>query len=112
MLDTMRFEPAVIHATLGETLRFDVRNAGQVMHEFVIGTPTENAAHAQLMKQFPDMEHDAPYMAHVPPRSSRTITWHFNRAGQFEFACLIAGHFDAGMVGAIRVRPPSLNRSS
>jgi uncharacterized cupredoxin-like copper-binding protein len=33
------------------------------------------------------------------------MLWHFNRAGEFEFACLIAGHFQAGMVGRITVLP-------
>ncbi|MFS8086585.1 MAG: plastocyanin, partial [Acidobacteriota bacterium] len=26
-----------------------------------------------------------------------------NRPGEFDFACLIAGHFQAGMVGKVRV---------
>ena len=29
------------------------------------------------------------------------MVWRFNRAGTFKFACLIAGHFEAGMVGTI-----------
>ncbi|TSE28345.1 hypothetical protein Tther_02140 [Tepidimonas thermarum] len=37
------------------------------MHEIVIGTPEELAAHAELMKKHPGMEHDEPHMAHVPP---------------------------------------------
>jgi uncharacterized cupredoxin-like copper-binding protein len=103
MLDTMRFEPARIDVRLGETLRFVVRNSGQVLHEFVIGTRAENEAHAALMQKFPGMEHDEPYMAHVPPGKSGQIVWTFNRAGEFEFACLIAGHYQAGMVGRILV---------
>ena len=31
------------------------------------------------------------------------IVWTFNRAGEFDFACLIAGHFQAGMVGKVMV---------
>jgi uncharacterized cupredoxin-like copper-binding protein len=74
-----------------------------VMHEFVIGTKAENAKHAELMVKFPNMEHDEPWMAHVPPGKTGEIVWHFNRAGEFEFACLIAGHYQAGMVGTIKV---------
>jgi uncharacterized cupredoxin-like copper-binding protein len=87
----------------GETVRFMVHNHGQVMHEFVIGTEQENRQHAELMKKFPNMEHDEPYMAHVPPGKNASIVWQFNRPGQFEFACLIAGHYDAGMKGNIEV---------
>ncbi|HMM85723.1 cupredoxin family protein [Azohydromonas sp.] len=105
MLDSMRFDPDRIDVRLGETVRFVHRNAGKVMHEFVIGTREENAKHAELMKKFPDMEHDEPYMAHVPPGKTGEIVWTFNRAGRFEFACLIAGHYEAGMVGTINVNP-------
>jgi uncharacterized cupredoxin-like copper-binding protein len=103
MLDTMRFTPERIDAKLGETIRFRARNSGKVLHEFVIGTKKENAEHYELMKKFPKMEHDEPYMAHVPPGRTQQIVWTFNRPGEFEFACLIAGHYEAGMVGKIVV---------
>ena len=103
MSDTMRFTPDRISVKLGETLRFVVRNNGKQMHEFVIGTQAENAKHAELMLKFPNMEHDEPYMAHVPPGKTGQIVWTFNRAGEFEFACLIAGHYQAGMVGTVYV---------
>ena len=45
------------------------------------------------------MEHDEPYMAHVAPGKTGEIVWSFNRAGEFDFACLIPGHYQAGMVG-------------
>ena len=103
MSDTMRFTPERISVKLGETVRFVARNDGKQMHEFVIGTKAENAKHAELMLKFPNMEHDEPYMAHVPPGKTGQIVWTFNRAGTFEFACLIAGHYQAGMVGTITV---------
>ena len=103
MSDTMRFTPDRITVKLGETVRFVARNNGKVMHEFVIGNKAENEKHAALMMKFPNMEHDEPYMAHVPPGKTGQIVWTFNRAGQFEFACLIAGHYQAGMVGTITV---------
>ncbi|MCW5636692.1 MAG: cupredoxin family protein [Rubrivivax sp.] len=105
MLDHMRFEPDRIDVRLGETIRFVHRNTGKVMHEFVIGTRKELEEHAALMLKHPNMEHDEPYMAHVAPGKTAEMIWTFNRAGTFEFACLIAGHFQAGMVGRIDVRP-------
>jgi uncharacterized cupredoxin-like copper-binding protein len=113
MLDTMRFDPARIDVKLGETLRFRATNTGTVMHEFVIGTKQENEAHAALMVKFPTMEHDEPYMAHVAPGKTGEIVWTFNRAGEFEFACLIAGHYQSGMVGVLEVAaPPKLQPRS
>jgi uncharacterized cupredoxin-like copper-binding protein len=105
MADHMRFTPERIDAKLGETIRFAVRNNGKLMHEFVIGTEAENAKHAELMVKFPNIEHDEPWMAHVPPGKTGELVWTFNRAGEFEFACLIAGHYQAGMVGKITVTP-------
>jgi uncharacterized cupredoxin-like copper-binding protein len=104
MHDSMRFSPERIEAKLGETIRLTAINRGQVMHEFVIGTEAENAKHHALMKRFPNMEHDEPWMAHVAPGKRGEIVWTFNRPGEFEFACLIAGHYDAGMKGRIIVK--------
>ncbi len=104
MSDDMRFAPSHIDVKLGETLRLRAENQGKVMHEIVIGTRAELEAHAEMMKKHPNMEHDEPYMAHVSPGQGGDIVWTFNRAGDFEFACLLPGHFEAGMRGTIRVR--------
>lgn len=104
MSDDMRFAPNHIDVKLGETLRLRAENQGKVMHEIVIGTRAELEAHAEMMKKHPDMEHDEPYMAHVAPGQRGEIVWTFNREGDFEFACLLPGHFEAGMRGTIRVR--------
>mgnify|MGYP006198299545 FL=1 len=103
MSDSMRFEPSSMQFKEGETVKFVVKNEGKLMHEFVLGTKDKNLEHADLMKKFPNMEHDEPYMAHVAPGKTTEMVWTFNRSGEFEFACLIAGHFDAGMRGPLRV---------
>ena len=105
MTDAMRFEPSRITVREGETVRLRAINRGRVLHEIVLGTPQELQAHAELMKKHPGMEHDAPDMAHVVAGRRGDIVWNFNRAGTFDFACLIPGHFDAGMVGQIVVTP-------
>jgi uncharacterized cupredoxin-like copper-binding protein len=103
MLDTMRFVPDQLTIKQDEVVRLRVKNSGKVMHELVIGTKQELDTHAELMKKNPNMEHDEPYMAHVSPGKSADIIWNFNRAGQFDFACLLPGHYSAGMVGKINV---------
>lgn len=109
MNDQMRFEPEHLEVEEGETLRLVVHNDGQLLHEFVLGDPDTLAEHAELMKQFPDMEHAEPYMAHVAPGESETLVWTFNRAGRFEFACLLPGHFEAGMKGTLEVSSVQIN---
>jgi uncharacterized cupredoxin-like copper-binding protein len=105
MSDTMRFTPDNFSVKAGDTVRLIIKNQGKLMHELVIGTPQELEAHAAMMVKFPDMEHDEPYMAHVPPGGSGQLIWTFNRPGEFNFACLIAGHYQAGMTGRIVVTP-------
>ena len=105
MTDDMRFTPRHIQVREGETVRLRAENKGQVLHEIVIGTKPELEAHAALMAKHPGMEHDEPYMAHVAAGKQGDIVWQFNRAGQFDFACLIAGHYQAGMTGTITVLP-------
>lgn len=112
MTDNMRFSPDRIQVKQGETVRFSFRNDGKLMHEFVLGTKKELDEHAALMKKFPNMEHDEPYMAHVAPGKRGEIVWTFNRPGDFDFACLIAGHYEAGMVGKVKVVEPSASRQA
>ena len=104
MTDQMRFTPANLTVKRGETVRFVVRNDGQLLHEMVLGTPGALKEHAQLMQKFPGMEHADANMAHVKPGKAGEIVWRFTKAGQFEFACLQPGHFEAGMVGRITVK--------
>lgn len=103
MSDKMRFTPDLIEVREGETVRLTHKNDGRILHEFVLGTKQELDEHAALMLKFPAMEHDEPYMAHVGAGKTGEIVWKFNRAGEFDFACLIPGHYQAGMVGKIRV---------
>ncbi len=104
MTDNMRFTPADIAVRRGETIRFVVRNDGKLLHEMVLGTVRAIHEHAQLMKKFPEMEHADANIAHVQPGARADIVWQFTRAGQFRFACLQPGHFEAGMVGRLTVK--------
>ena len=103
MTDAMRFGPAEITVKQGETIRFVVRNKGKMMHEMVIGTMAELKEHGEMMKKHPEMEHDEPYMAHVSPAGREEMVWQFTKPGDFYYACLVPGHFEAGMIGKITV---------
>jgi uncharacterized cupredoxin-like copper-binding protein len=101
--DTMRYTPSAITVKQGETVRFVVKNAGKLMHESVLGTKAELNEHYELMKKFPDMEHDEPHMVHLKPGETGEMFWQFTKAGEFYFACLVPGHYEAGMFGTIKV---------
>lgn len=96
--------PGDIEVKKGETIRFAVRNDGKVMHEMVIGTMQELKEHAELMRKFPNMEHEEAYMSHVAPGKEGEVVWQFTRAGEFHYACLIPGHMEAGMIAKITVK--------
>lgn len=99
--DDMRFTPERIEVRAGETIRFSVRNTGQLDHEMVIGQMDELRAHAKEMRDNAHMNHDEPNMAQPAPKETGEIVWHFTRPGTVDFACLIPGHFEAGMQGKI-----------
>jgi uncharacterized cupredoxin-like copper-binding protein len=103
MSDAMRFTPASIKVGKGETIRFLVKNEGQIKHELVLGTLSELREHAELMRKFPEMEHDDPNAVTVEPGKTGELVWHFSKAGNFDFACLVPGHFEAGMRGTVTV---------
>jgi uncharacterized cupredoxin-like copper-binding protein len=103
MTDAMRFNPASVNVKQGETVRFVVRNSGQLKHEFVLGTDKALKEHYELMKKFPEMEHADPNMVTVQPGKTGEVVWRFTQAGKVQFACLQPGHYDAGMKGQVQV---------
>ena len=103
MTDKLRFEPAEVRVKTGDTIRFVVRNKGALKHEMVLGTHGSLAQHAKMMSKFPGMEHDEPHMAHVSPGKEHIMGWQFTQAGEYNFGCLVPGHFEAGMKGKIIV---------
>jgi len=104
MSDEMEYLPNGLRLKAGDTAKFVVHNSGKTMHELVLGTMEELKEHAELMRKYPTMEHDEPYMAHVQPGKTETIVWQFTSPGAFYYGCLVPGHFEAGMVGIVRVR--------
>ncbi len=103
MTDNMRYTPSDIQVKQGETIRFIVKNKGQIKHELSLGTQKELLEHLEQMKKFPDMEHDEPGKVTLAPGKQGDIIWQFSKAGTVNFGCLMPGHFEAGMKGAVKV---------
>ena len=100
----MLFFPDKIEVKKGEQVRFVIRNNGALKHEFTLASVEDNNKHAELMKKYPDMEHDDPNAKSVEPGKTGEIIWQFSKTGTFEFACLIPGHREAGMYGTVAVK--------
>ena len=99
MLDTMKFvfSPPLDSLHDGEVVEFVVTNDGKIPHEFSIGSAEEQAKHAEMMRQMPNMEHDDPNAVSLKPGDSATLRWRFKGNDTVVFACNIPGHFEAGM---------------
>jgi uncharacterized cupredoxin-like copper-binding protein len=96
----MKFIPATLEVKQGETIRFVVKNMGQVQHEFSIGDKAAQRAHERMMKKTPDMKHtDDPTAVTLQPGETKTLVWKFDKTPPtpLEFACHELGHYDAGM---------------
>lgn len=102
---SMEFVPSRIEVRQGEQIRFVMRNLGELDHEFVLATFEENARHADEMAASPEMGHDEPNMKRLKPAAAADVLWHFTKAGEFQYACLIPGHMEAGMKGVVSVQP-------
>lgn len=121
------FRPAEISVGKGETIRFVVRNKGEFLHEFNIGTAAMHAEHQKEMATMADagmitateivrdkskmdhgkggmtMAHDDPNSVLLEPGKRQEIIWHFTRRQDLEFACNVPGHYESGMMGPIHI---------
>lgn len=123
MLDNY-YEPESISVKSGETVRFRVKNEGDLVHEFNIGTADMHEAHQEEMQMMVEhgvlkgdridhemmemdmgnghsMKHDDPNSVLLEPGDAREIVWTFTKAADLEFACNVPGHYQAGMYGDI-----------
>lgn len=104
MDDQMQFTPNHIEVQANETVRFRLRNSGRIPHEMVLGTLDELKAHAAEMLAMPDMAHSEPNMINLEAGQQGELIWQFANATTVDFACLIPGHSEAGMLGTIEVQ--------
>lgn len=101
---TMSFDPPALEVKRSEQIKFVITNSGALAHEFILADTKDNLKHAALMQKYPDMEHDDPNGKTVQPGAKSEILWRFSKRGEFEFACLIPGHREAGMLGRVTVK--------
>lgn len=104
----MAFDPNSIDITAGETVEFVITNSGALAHEFVVTNQEEidehlEAGHDEGHEEGEDSEdgHDeTPVEVEVEPGETETLIVTFDETDhQARFACLIEGHYEAGMHG-------------
>jgi uncharacterized cupredoxin-like copper-binding protein len=100
----MTFSPAKVDVKLGEQIKFIIKNTGALKHEFHLASVQQNASHLIEMRKNPEMVHDDPNVQTIEPEKEAEMLWRFSKPGKFEFACLIPGHYEAGMHGKVVVK--------
>jgi uncharacterized cupredoxin-like copper-binding protein len=101
---TMTCNPDRVEVRRGEQVRFVLRNIGELRHEFMLDSFEGNAKHKVAMENNPDMVHEEPNGRQIDPKQTADLVWRFTKAGTFEFACLIPGHYETGMKGVVVVK--------
>ncbi|MEX1196377.1 MAG: cupredoxin family protein [Pseudohongiellaceae bacterium] len=109
------FEPERLQIDAGTTVRFVIRNQGDLVHEFNIGTVAMHEEHQDEMARMIEqgairagrieqgMSHDHANSVLLEPGESGEILWKFTTSSTLEFACNIPGHYQSGMRGDIDV---------
>jgi uncharacterized cupredoxin-like copper-binding protein len=109
--DRMRFTPSQIDVQAGETIRFVVTNSGRTAHEMVLGSDEGIRAHAEVMKQAAakgsahedEHHHGTGAAIRVAAGQTGELVVTFAQATRLQMACLIPGHYEAGMRGTLQV---------
>jgi len=113
------FNHRTLNVKPGETVRFNVHNKGEVVHEFNIAMSSMHEEHqGQMMKMMEsgvldvdrinhemmssgEMMHNDPNSVLLEPGKSAELIWRFEKADNVEFACNVPGHYESGMKGPI-----------
>ena len=103
--DHLRYRPGEISVRQNETIRFEVKNSGRQIHGMVLGTMAQLKEQVRSARTDPDMQLDEVHAVRVPPGSTGALVWQFTQTGEFSYTCLMPGHFEAGMIGRIKVLP-------
>jgi uncharacterized cupredoxin-like copper-binding protein len=103
MTDEFRFMPDQFSFSAGETVRFEVTNAGAIRHEFFIGDDDAQADHEAEMVEMGGMTHDEADGIFVDPGQSKVLEHTFATAGTMLIGCHEVGHYAAGMTATVTV---------
>ena len=121
------YEPNLIKVKKGETIKFIIRNLGEMVHEYNIATKEMHIKHQpemqklvdhgilmvdkidkEKMKKMSKMDHSLSHShansVMVEPKKTGEIVWKFSKNLTLEMACNIPGHYETGMVGQIIIK--------
>ena len=121
------YEPSSFHIKKGETIKFEVENAGMLVHEFNIANKMMHMKHQpemikmvengillafsidkekmkKMAKMDKSMGHSHSNSVLLEPKQKGDIIWKFDNAVNIEVACNVPGHYQAGMIAKVNIK--------
>ena len=121
------YEPSSFQIKAGETIKFEVENAGMLVHEFNIANKMMHMKHQPEMAKMAEngillafsidkekmknmakmdesMGHSHSNSVLLEPKQKGEIIWKFDNAINIEVACNVPGHYQAGMIAEVNIK--------
>ena len=121
------YEPSSFQINAGETIKFEVENAGELVHEFNIANKMMHMKHQPEMEKMVENEilfadsidkdkmkkmakmdksmgHSHSNSILLEPKQKGDIIWKFDNAVNIEVACNVPGHYQAGMIAKVNIK--------
>ena len=121
------YEPSSFQINAGETIKFEVENAGELVHEFNIANKMMHMKHQPEMEKMVENEilfadsidknkmkkmakidksmgHSHSNSVLLEPKQKGNIIWRFDNAVNIEVACNVPGHYQAGMIAKVDIK--------
>ena len=121
------YKPSSFQINAGETIKFEVENAGELVHEFNIANKMMHMKHQPEMEKMVENEilfadsidkdkmkkmakmdksmgHSHSNSVLLEPKQNGDIIWKFDNAVNIEVACNVPGHYQAGMIAKVDIK--------
>ena len=121
------YEPSSFQINSGETIKFEVENAGELVHEFNIANKMMHIKHQPEMEKMVENEilfadsidknkmkkmakidksmgHSHSNSVLLEPKQKGNIIWRFDNAVNIEIACNVPGHYQIGMIAKVNIK--------
>jgi uncharacterized cupredoxin-like copper-binding protein len=121
------YEPSSFQINAGEIIKFEVENAGELVHEFNIANKMMHIKHQPEMEKMVENEilfadsidkdkmkkmakmdksmgHSHSNSVLLEPKQKGDIIWKFDNAVNIEVACNVPGHYQAGMIAKVNIK--------
>ena len=121
------YEPNSFQVKAGETIKFEVENVGELVHEFNIANKMMHMKHQPEMQKMVEneillsdsidkdkmkkmakidksMSHSHSNSVLLEPKQKGEIIWKFDNAANIEIACNVPGHYQAGMIAPVNIK--------